>query len=396
MANGTATDRLREFFRRVGFALGEPRDVVMQRLRSAFGEERFRDFEKKLSRARTEGSAEAVDRLARVARTFDEANLLRSLETDVAFEVAAALYEAARAHLLPGTRVLELGCYTGALASFIAAEHPECVVAGVDCLETVVRASKERVALPNLSFQMWDYRYDKPRDVQPADLLLCGLGVRNPPAGAYRTLDPLRVRESPAYLAQRVEARAYFRSWRQAAVPGAPLIAALRATRFPRYLAVEDAARDAGWSPEPARSSYLKLEGSRGVVAMLHVRADRGGDESDAASAYVPAAAATVSPSSPLATSADEDEALSNHVRMSLGKDRFFTFGGTIALAVYRALGDKRVVRTRAFRSEQGYPATEETGAAGALGYVYTQDAGPNFQLVLSSLDSVRDAAGER
>lgn len=64
-----------------------------------------------------------------------EANLLRSIDPDVTVETSYPLYRMSLPLLKPGVRVLELACWTGGLSSFIAANHPECRVMGVNRVE---------------------------------------------------------------------------------------------------------------------------------------------------------------------------------------------------------------------------------------------------------------------
>ena len=114
----------------------------------------------------------------------------------------------------------------------------------------VVRLNRLHYRLPNLDFMLWDYRQGKPNDLEPADLLLCGLGTNNDcPPGAYATLNPLLVRKAEGYQREKYEAIRYFRNWRRAAKNGALLLTILRVFTFPRLLAFIDAAQEADWTP---------------------------------------------------------------------------------------------------------------------------------------------------
>ena len=92
-----------------------------------------------------------------------EANLLRSLSTDVTLDTCYFLYEKALDHLGAGVRVLELASWTGGFSSFIAEQHPQCMVTGVDRASKMIDLSNALYRSENLSFFCWDYRYPKTR-----------------------------------------------------------------------------------------------------------------------------------------------------------------------------------------------------------------------------------------
>ena len=75
-----------------------------------------------------------------------EANLLRCLSPNVTLDTSYYLYEKALPHLRAGNRIIELACWTGGLSSFIAENHPECMVVGVDRVRRVVELDRATTA----------------------------------------------------------------------------------------------------------------------------------------------------------------------------------------------------------------------------------------------------------
>ena len=235
-------------------------------------------------------------------------------------------------------------------------------VTGVDRARRIVELDRLHYGLPNLDFQLWDYRQGKPDEVEPADLLLCGLGTGNDcPPGAYTTLDPLKVRDSTGCQREKQEASRYFTHWRQAAKDGAFLFTVLRVFTFPRFLAFMDAAQEAGWTPLVEQFAFVPCPNNKESI---------------------PALVFAARPSQPLS----EDTALSHWIRACAGNHQVATFAGPAALGVYRALGTKQVLAQREVRNDLGFATKEELGICGAFGYVYGQDTRPDYRLMLMSV----------
>ena len=78
---------------------------------------------------------------------------------------------------------------------------------------------------------------------------------------------------------------------------------------------------------------------------------------------------------------------LSHWIRTCAGNHQFAHFKGPAALGMYRALGDKHVLAKRDYpTNNMGCPTREEVDVCGAFGYVYGQDARPDYQLALMSI----------
>ncbi|MGE5609178.1 MAG: methyltransferase domain-containing protein [Bacillota bacterium] len=369
MTASSSKQSFRNHLARIGFAMGKPPAVVMDELRKHMGPQRFAEYQRIAGGARR-GGDEPQNRIYDFMRDMREANLLRSLSPDVTLDTSYYLYEQALPHLTPGKRVIELACWTGGLASFTAQNHPNCTVIGVDRARQVVDVDRTFYSnLTNLSFSLWDYRHKKPEDLEPADVVLCSLGVNNDcPPGAYETLNPHAVRQSSGYQRERGEADAYFQNWRQATKDGGILFTILRVFTFPRFLAFMDAAQHAGWNPLLPEFTFVRVPANNEAIPSLLFKAE---------------------PSEPVS----EDAALSHWIRISSGHHQIARLAGPAALGVYRAFGDKQVLAQRKFRNEAGLMTQEELGICGAFGYIYGQDARPDYRLVLMD---IAEAEGQR
>lgn len=350
----------------LGYELGKPRDYVLGELRKHMGEARFQQYVKVAS---VRGGDAAQNQVYDFMTDMREANLLRSACPDATLDTSYYLYEKCLRRLTAGKRVIELACWTGGLASFIAERHPDCQVVGVDRAKRVIEVDRAHFDLPNLGFVEWDYRYAKPDDLEPADVLLCGMGINNNVGfGVHDKCDPGAVRQSPGYQREREEGLTYFRNWRQAARPGASLITVLRVMTFMRFVAFIDAAQETGWAPMLEEFTFVQVPSNR---------------------EQIPSLLFTAEPSERLS----EDEALSHWVRITVGKPEVAQVAGPVALGLFRVLSNKHVLAHREYRNEMGFTTTEELGVCGCFGYMFGQDTRPDYRLALTTVEQIHAVA---
>jgi hypothetical protein len=347
----------RQHLSHIGFLMDHPHQVVAQELMRYMGTERYACFQQ-LHAASLRGGQEEDDRVYDFMQDLQEANLLRCMVPDVTLDTSYFLYEKALPLLTPGKRLLELGCWTGGLASFIAENHPDCTVVGADRVPRILELNRVHYRLPNLSFALWDYRHDKPEELEPADILLCGMGTTSDcPPGAYTHHDSLIMRSLPGYLREKQEARRYFLHWRQAVKDGGVLLTVLRISTFARFLASVDAAHEAGWTTLWSQLRIVSCPMSQQKI---------------------PSLAFTALPSQLIS----EDIALAHWTNACLSEPMINVLGAP-ALALYRALGDKQVLAIRECLNMHSRVAREEVGICGAIGYIFGQDDRPDYALAL-------------
>jgi len=177
--------------------MDQPPQLVAQQLARHMGHNGTRSTS--TSQPKRDIAAKRAESIYDFMQDLREANLLRCLSPDVTLDTSYYLYEKSLPHLASGKRIVELACWTGGLSSFIAENHPDCTVVGVDRVPRILELNQAHYGLPNLTFTRWDYRQAKPDELEPADLLLCGLGTNNDcPPGAYTPRDPVTVRTLPA------------------------------------------------------------------------------------------------------------------------------------------------------------------------------------------------------
>ncbi|HLH32822.1 MAG TPA: methyltransferase domain-containing protein [Terriglobia bacterium] len=357
---------LRQHLIHLGYAFGARPEVVTEKLNAHLGPERVKQYSELVADPTLTGEARE-NAIYDFFNDLTEANLLRSLSTDVTLDTCYFLYEKALAHFGSGTRILELACWTGGFSSFIAEQHPDCIVTGVDRASKVVEICRALYRCPNLSFAEWDYRNAKPSSIEPADVLLCSLGTNyDCPRDAYAQFESSSVRSTTGYVREMAEASRYFKSWREAAKPGATLLAVLRTFTFPRFLAFIDAAQEAGWTPLLNDFTTVECAGNNENIPFLAFNAES-------------------------AARVDEDLALSQFTRMMNKTDRWGTLNGPTALGIYRSLGNRHVLATKEALDPSGRRIVEELGICGSLGYLYRHDGFPNVDLTLLSRSLAED-----
>ena len=339
----------------IGFELNAPKEVVLGKLRQRMGEQRF----KEVFDGNAVHTAHAHEEFYTKFRDLIEANLMRSLDPGVTLESSFQLYQRAVAQIRPGSRIIELGCWTGGLASFIAARHPNCSVVGVDLSQKMVDECNRFYKLPNLSFRRWNYRWGKPEEVEPADILLCSLGVVHHLPDNTTLPDPDAVRHSHEYKIQLEHAGGYFSVWRSAAKPGALLYAVLRLRLFPRFLAWVDAAHDAGWTALLDRVWHVDLPAEQGSLPGFVFRAE----SSDRP---------------------PEQTILDRWSWFYSRSDVYAVLKGGAALVAYRRLHGKDPLAARKYRRE-GLLSSDEVGVNNEIGYVFSHNASAEYRLLIVS-----------
>lgn len=348
----------------LGYEFNAPREVILEKLRHKMGDARFQAvFAGALAGSSTSRKEEFYTQF----EDIEEANLMRSLEPGAALNAAFGLYCECASQLVAGTRVVDLGCWTGGLASFIATRHPRCAVVGVDLARNVVAACTSHYKLPNLQFRPWNYKYRGPEDIERADVLLCSMGVVHEPPHNRTPCDPLSVRSSAEYLRQRDQALGYFAAWRSVARDGAALFAVLRLTLYPRFLAWVDAAQQAGWTPRLDRMWYVDLPDERVIVPGFRFEA-------------VPC------------TSLSEEAVLDRWATFDRRGHLFGRLTGGAALAVYRTMTGKATLARRQYH--RGKLLTQdEVGYSGGVGYVFTHNATAKYRLLLLASSKAHELA---
>ena len=346
---------LAEHLRSLGFAVGADAVRVGDTLRRYVGEERYLDFLNRLDAPMHERAA----RVATFARDIVEANLIRSIDLDVTLEASHEVYRAALPHMTAGATLIELGCWTGGLSSFIAARHDEVSVIGVDYASHILQIARDRFSARNLSFADWDYREAKPERLALADLLICNLGIHNPFLPPEHSPNPNRPRETEAYRVLVYDWSTYFRRWREAAKEGAKLIVTHRLLSLPQLLAFLDAAHRAGWCAQ--------ADGFRRVVV-------------PASNLVLPCVRFVASASAP-GPELNEDDVAARWVWLFQHKATYLRAEGPMALVLYRQLVDRRSLGSRVLHKPNGDVIHEEAGVVGALSYHVQCDGDFNVRL---------------
>lgn len=360
-------DPVKDLFARhlasIGFEFGASPQAILDKLRQRMGEKRFAEFQGRGGMRSTNSQEEAYSQFEDII----EGNLLRSLDKTATLDASYALYQKCARRLMPGTRIIELGCWTGGLASFIASRHPDCVVVGVDGAKKVIDACKAHYHLPNLTFAEWNYRWGKPETLEPADVLLCSMGVVHHLPDNSAAPDPASMRRTTDYLVQRGHAIGYFSIWRSAAKDGASFWAVLRVGLLARFLGWLDAAQKTGWTPRLDQIWHVDMPGESAPLPGLMFEARQ---------------------CEPL----DEDAVLDRYTWFHQRKDVYGRLEGGAALTAFRALQNRTVFGSRTYRRE-GALTRDEVGWAGGIGYAFTCDVVSQYRLLLLSHDRARQLA---
>ena len=370
-------DAFRRHLTSLGYELDEPRHVILEKLRGQMGDERYHQANAMAERPPTASTQEGAYKLY---RDLPEANLFRSLDAAAVVEANSALYEHAFADFFSGVRVLELGCWTGALASFIAKRHPACHVDGVDAEQPIVDAANAYYGLPNLRFHRWNYfRGGKPETLELADVLLCAMGVVHHLPYNQALFDPMAVRRSGEYKIQNQQAQGYFSLWRSAAAEEARLFAVLRLHHFPRFIAWLDAACEVGWRPQLERTWHLDYSAAGKTVVLPGF--------------VLQAVPLAKSPSEAKGLRLPEEVLVDHWEWFDRRSTTYAELEGGAAVAAYRGLGPHRTVLGRWEGAVDSVLTRDEVGTIGPSAYAFRHNAIGHFRMAWLSITAARQFA---
>ena len=230
--------RLSSFLTSAGYLLDSPPADVHRRLAAAMGRARHKEF---LDTADAAISG-AIPRASLYAapQSMEEANLLLSFQGALVRGVNCQLFKRL-VDIERKTHVIELGCWTGVFTAFMATEFPSVQFTGVDGADNAVRFARAGWALPNLTFETWDYSRAPIEECGKANVLLGAFPIDfdehiEALDSAYRPHAPFETLSS--FRARVDEALPYFKNWYQAAYSDATLVVTLRLPSLERTAAV--------------------------------------------------------------------------------------------------------------------------------------------------------------
>jgi hypothetical protein len=297
--------------------------------------------------------------------TAEEATLFISTQAEVSLAVGAKLYERLQKLMIAGASACDLGCFTGCYLAWLAENHPDCKFVGFDRNPKAVRFADGLHQAENLRFECWDYACDD----TPAgtfNVLYSIFGMEfdcELMIELATSLDLGDLRDCDAYRQYHRFTRPYFASWRRAACEGAELLLVARITSFEQFLAVVDAASDAGWS--------AALDNALVVIA---------GDEAFPLLAFTNSRAARIDDARLRRWWGDHAE------RRDVGP----VLRGMAAIEEYLAIPARCVIEQQDFGFPDGNTLRVETGFSARGGYLLHRSTCGFTALELSSVERVK------
>jgi len=297
--------------------------------------------------------------------TARASNVLISFWADAFLRGSHEVYSAIKPLLKPGVRIADMGCFTGALAAWLATNHPECKVFGIDGNPKAIEFARELTNLPNASFVQWDYAGDTAAPIEACDILVSTLGIEFCVDDDFSwkcSLDTKKLRESEFCRRRTAEVLPYFTRWREACKPDGQLLAVLRVKNIDHDLSIVEAAHRAGWTFDTARSALLLIGGR--LFRLMRFAARESQQPSDA-----------------------EIMASWQNQNVPPQAGQFFDF--VLAVVVYESLADKCVLVSDDRRIQDGHAERVSVGIAGDIGFIFERSTTGYAELKLISLSQV-------
>jgi SAM-dependent methyltransferase len=311
--------------------------------------------------------------------TLKEANMLMSHQAGAMIVAFTAVADAVEKRLVSGARAVDLGCWTGALASWIGSQHPDVSVVGVDSLVAVI-CMAQGIALPrNVTFAVWDYARElAPDGLGKFDVLVSTFGIDFPPfellfdtevrehvlvstsgidfpTEERRSLDMNALRQALGYHRFREYVQPCFSKWREVAQPGATLATVLRLSGVEFGLAAIDGATEVGWSWLPHSSCFVRTADETFPCLVFEKSSRRHGLMADKI---------------PLSWWAGMDVTT---IAQQIRDNAHVSLSDAAAVLAYRLLRQRRVQRDEYETYSDGHIMRTETGIAGKHAYIATQ-----------------------
>ena len=351
------TEALRTHLEGQGYVFDLDGRGLDEKLRRLLGRDRWAAHRAAVTRYE-EGWAGIAD-VYQSVRTVEEANLLMSRQGGVVLAVNAHVADQCLRQAPKRANILDAGCWTGGLATFLAAQRPDLRVVGADRLGPLVAAATARRTSPSLSFVSWDYGVGPLPWCGEFDVIVCALGIDfDLRLARYFPVDGSAARDCQGYAVSHAEVLGYYRNLRAVAKPGARLITVLRSPCFAHALAVVDAATDGGWALRLAESGWVEVRGERFPAFAFRAALTRRVEEGRLLGWWV------------RGREGDED--------------------GDSALWRFRRLKGKEVVRVWERGYADGHAVRREVGLAEGTGYLYTAASMPFHRLQLVPASEVR------
>ena len=317
---------------------------VERKLRKLLGEARYEIF--KITRQEFCRDLRPATDLYDIPTSPQEIHLFMSLQWRELVCNARWITEQIAHVARPNCRIADLGCGAGHLVSWLAHEHADCTVVGIDRVEGFIRCAEDCVREPNASFVLWDYTTAKPADLEPFAVLVSSLGLTDDAEPKSVCLDADTLRRGGQYVSKKASYVAAFSQWRAAATDDARLFAVLNLTSATQFLAVVDAAHECGWTFCP--NKFTKRALGRYLLSACEFHADE----------------------SPVP---HEDELLTLWHEEQLANERPDVFSGTTAILVYRTLGDKQILDTWEEQRPDGHVLRTLMGTAGPFAFSFSR-----------------------
>jgi hypothetical protein len=258
-------------FRNEGYLHDVPFQYQLRRLKKLVGQTRFEQIQaiqEERSRKLAEGRPNEMPgdhTLYSLLKTCNEAHVFYSVQLLLSEIANAAAYDATLSSLQPGSVAIDLGCYTGTFARFIAASNPDVMIHGCDALPNLIDIAKSVPARENVCFHVWDHGSPDTAPPVKADALVSILAIPlvelSCPVDEESEVLAADPTQTSTYAKARELVSTTARSWSRVATPDATLCLITRAGTPPLMLAVVDGCRDAGWHVRKSSTRILCAPG---------------------------------------------------------------------------------------------------------------------------------------
>jgi len=256
-----------------GLVIPSQHELIERKLKKAMGKGGYAEYAEVCERVHSPDPRYTLRSLYDTVTTREQAHLLFSHQSDTMVECFAWMAENLLKSMKGTKRVAEVGCATGLLSGALTRmeEFAGITFTGFDREEHFLQLARE--AGDPIEYIAWDYSCeDAPSGGY--DLVMANLAIDfNSSVPRHHEIAATSLRGIEAYDSVNAECAQSLRNWRQLSSDGGTLLAILRLPSLLEFLALVDAAADAGWRIDLDRLEWIEVDQER-IPAMVFQAGD--------------------------------------------------------------------------------------------------------------------------
>ena len=270
-----------------GLVIPYRHDLIERKLIKAMGIDRYGEYADICKQRHIGDPSFKLRSLYSFFSTRKEAHLLFSHQSETMVECFAWMAENLLSFVDETKKVAEVGCATGLLCGALCkmSEFYGVAFSGFDREENFIKMARD--AGNPIEYITWDYSCEA-APLNGFDVVMANLAIDfNSSVRRYQEIGISSLRGVGAYNALKAECTRALDNWRKLSKDRGVLLTTLRLPGLVEFLALADAASEAGWLIDLDRLEWIEADGDRIPAMVFHAGEPCTLEESELASAWL-------------------------------------------------------------------------------------------------------------